>query len=65
MRDFEALLSGDKAGATRTLEEARIDRRLAEGRAQVAAGKAILADGVFFEQMRKKILKAVAYDLPG
>ena len=55
MRDFEALFGGDEAAVARALEEARMDRRLAEARAQLAAGKAILADGVFFDKMRRKI----------
>ena len=55
MRDVEALFGGGEETVARALEEARIDRRLAAARKQIADGRGIRADDAFFEGMRRKI----------
>ena len=55
MQDVRALFGEDEEAVSRALEEARIDRRLAAARQQLAEGNAKLADRAFFDGLREKI----------
>jgi len=55
MQDIETLFGGNEEAVTRALEEAHIDRKLAQAREQVNAGNVILADKKFFDGIREHI----------
>ena len=55
MQDVEALFGGDETTITRALEEARIDRNLAEARKQAKEGLGAVADAAFFDGFRNRI----------